>query len=86
MTGLEFKQYYETEAFKTECIDLNTSWGNHYTKQGTITAMADIVTPTAAEYVFEGPANREVIKFERIDDYVSHHHHHDDILYLDKQL
>ena len=47
-----------------------TLTANYYTKNGTITAMADIVTPTAAEYVFEGPANREVIRFERVDDYI----------------
>lgn len=35
MTGLEFKNYYETEAFKRECIDLETEWGSYYTKQGT---------------------------------------------------
>ncbi|MBQ7360549.1 MAG: type I pullulanase [Lachnospiraceae bacterium] len=35
MTGLDFKNYYETEAFKKECIDLNTQWGSHYAKEGT---------------------------------------------------
>jgi len=47
-----------------------TLTANYYTKQGTITDMADIVSPTAAEYVFDGPANREVIRFERVDDYI----------------
>lgn len=34
MTGLEFKNYYETEDFKKECVDLETVWGCQYTKQG----------------------------------------------------
>lgn len=35
MTGLEFKNYYETESFKKECIDLETVWGAQYAKEGT---------------------------------------------------
>lgn len=42
----------------------------YYTKEGTITDMAEIVSPTAAEYIFDGSANREVIRFEQIEDYL----------------
>ncbi|MBP3285051.1 MAG: WG repeat-containing protein [Clostridia bacterium] len=47
-----------------------TLTSKYFTKQGTVSDMADIVQPTVGEYVFEGTANREVIRFERIEDYL----------------
>jgi len=46
---------------------LNT---NYYTQNGTISGIAEIVLPNVAEYVFEGKTKKEVIRFEKIDDYL----------------
>jgi len=43
---------------------------NYYTLSGTLSKMADIVSPNVAEYVFEGAGKKETVRFERIDDYL----------------
>lgn len=42
----------------------------YYMQKGLISGVADIVLPNVAEYVFEGKSKKEVIRFERIDDYL----------------
>lgn len=36
MTGYDYKQYYESEEFRRDCLDMESSFGAHYTPEATV--------------------------------------------------